>query len=299
MSLAERALEPATVSVADLLSGRRPPVAGGADIGLREYVSEILASGFPAIRPLPPRTRRAQLDGYLARVIERDFAEYGQRVRRPGVLRAWLAAYAAATATTATYSVILDATTAGEADKPAKTTTTAYRDVLAQLWLLDPVPGWLPGRGQLNRLTQAPKHHLADPGLAAHLLGIEADALLHGESAGPPVPRGGTLLGALFESLVTLSVRVYAQANEAVVRHLRTRDGRQEIDLIVEGRDQRVIAFEVKLANAPEEADFRHLHWLRERLGDDLLDAAIITTGRHAYRRQDGIAVIPAVLLGP
>lgn len=42
-----------------------------------------------------------------------------------------------------------------------------------------------------------------------------------------------------------------------------------------------------------------HLKWLRDRLGDDLLDAAVITTGKHAYRRRDGIAVIPAALIGP
>ena len=45
--------------------------------------------------------------------------------------------------------------------------------------------------------------------------------------------------------------------------------------------------------------DVRHLHWLREQVGDDLLDAAVITTGPAAYRRPDGIAVIPAALLGP
>lgn len=39
--------------------------------------------------------------------------------------------------------------------------------------------------------------------------------------------------------------------------------------------------------------------WLREQLGAILTDMVVITTGRHAYRRQDGVAVIPAVLLGP
>lgn len=45
--------------------------------------------------------------------------------------------------------------------------------------------------------------------------------------------------------------------------------------------------------------DTRHLKWLASELGDDLLDAAIVTTGPHAFRRKDGIAVIPAALLGP
>ena len=43
----------------------------------------------------------------------------------------------------------------------------------------------------------------------------------------------------------------------------------------------------------------RHLNWLRDEIGDDLLDAAIITTGPTAYRRNDGISVVPAALLGP
>lgn len=299
LSLAERGLCQPTVSLGALLTGERTTVAGTSPVGLPVYVEEILASGYPGFRGLGPRSRRSQLEGYIAGVVERGFPEQGLRVRRPATLRAWLAAYAAATATTASYNTILDAATAGEASKPAKTTTTAYRDVLAQLWLLDPLPGWTPGYSHVTKLNQAPRHHLVDPALAAHLLGINASALLRGQAAGPPVPRDGTLLGSLFESLVAQSVRVYAQAKEASVYHLRTGEGRHEVDLIVCRPDQHVIALEIKLSVTVSDADVRHLLWLRDRLGDELLDAAVITTGAHAYRRKDGIAVVPAALLGP
>jgi predicted AAA+ superfamily ATPase len=298
-SLAERGLAVPVVSLARMVAGERPGVAGTTSAGLADYVEEILASGFPALRRFDGRARRSQLEGYLTRMVERDFPDQGLRVRRPGTLRAWLAAYAAATATTASYNTILDAATPGETDKPAKTTTIAYREVLSQLWLLDPTPGWTPGGGRLSRLTQAPRHHLADPALAAHLLGVDAGALLRGKTAGPAVPRDGSLLGALFESLVSQSVKVYAQAAEATVSHLRTRDGRHEVDLIVERPDGRVVALEVKLAGAPDTADLRHVLWLRQQLGDDLVDAAVVTAGTRAWRRPDGIAVIPAALLGP
>lgn len=115
----------------------------------------------------------------------------------------------------------------------------------------------------------------------------------------PEVPRDGTLLGALFESLVTMSLRVYAQSCEARVGHLRTAGGEHEVDLIVERDDHRVVAIEVKLTGAPDAHDVRHLLWLREKMGDELLDCAVITSGKEAYRRQDGIAVIPLALLGP
>ena len=120
-------------------------------------------------------------------------------------------------------------------------------------------------------------------------------------SGRPAVPRGlgaGPLLGALFEALVTLDVRVYAQAAGASVGHLRTWNDDREIDLIVE-KDRRLLAIEVKLAAVPDRDDTAHLRWLADRLGPDLIDAMIVTTGRHAYRDRDGIAVVPAALLGP
>lgn len=75
--------------------------------------------------------------------------------------------------------------------------------------------------------------------------------------------------------------------------------GQHEINLIVERADQRVIAIEVKLGAEVKDSDVRHLIWLREQIGDDLLDAVVIHSGAQAYRRRDGIAVVPAAILGP
>ena len=299
LSLAERGLAEPTVSVRALLTGARPDVRGATDVSLADYTREIVGSGFPGLRHLSGRPLRAQLDGYLRRIVDTDFPEMGRDVRRPQLLRRWMAAYAAATATSASYETLRDAATPGEADKPARTTTAPYRDVLERLWIVDPVPAWAPTRNAVARLTRSPKHHLADPALAARLLGVGEDALLSGQDAGPPVPRDGTLLGHLFESLVALSVRVYAQAAEAGVGHLRTAGGKQEVDLIVERDDRRVVAVEVKLSGSVGDRDVRHLLWLRDKLGEDLLDAVVVTTGPQAYRRPDGVAVVPAALLGP
>lgn len=97
---------------------------------------------------------------------------------------------------------------------------------------------------------------------------------------------------------MTLSLRVYAQAADAQLRHLRLHGGGQDVDLIIERGDRRIVAIELKLSRSVDDGDVRHLHWLREKLGDDLLDAVVINTGPAAYRRKDGIAVVPAVLLG-
>lgn len=298
LAVHERALVTPSVGLSGLLTGTRPHVSGSSPLALPDYADEITASGFPGIRGLPARPRRAQLDGYLTRALNRDLPDLGFVARHPQSLRAWLSAYAAATSTSASYNRILDAATPGESDKPARTTVTAYREMLTRLWLLDPLPGWVPSRSAFTRLQQAPKHHLADPALAARLLGATTDTLLTGE--GNRIgPQGDTLLGSLFESLAALTVRVLAQAAEATVGHLRTRNGDHEVDLIVQRADRRVVAIEVKLSTTVDDRDVRHLHWLRQQLGDDLLDAVVLTTGQEAYRRSDGIAVVPLALLGP
>ncbi len=289
MGLHERALTQPTVSFSDLLAGGKP-IEGTTTFGLADYAHAIVASGLPGIMTKTPRARRYLLDAYLSRVVDRDLPELGFQVRRPETLRRWLAAYAAASSTTTAYSRLLDATTSGDGSQPAKSTTISYRDNLSKLWLLDPVFGWSPSNSPFRRLQQAPKHQLADPALAARLLGLTAEGLLSGA--------GAHMAGPLFESLVTLGVRGLAQSQEARIRHMRLTGGDREIDLIVEGLEGQVLGIEIKLAPDITDLDVRHLVWLREQIPDRVVDLAVITTGTTAYRRADGIAVIPLALLG-
>lgn len=298
MTLSERGVGIPSVSLGGLLTGRKERLDGSTDVSADQYAHEILASGLPGLRGLPERIVRAELDSYVAHVINDDFEEAGYPIRNSAGLRRWLEAYAAAVSSTTSYEKIRDAASAGRAEKPAKTTVLRHLDVLEGMWLIEPVPGWKPTTNRLSRLTLAPKHQLADPALAARLRRATVDSLLSGDPAGPLAPRHTTLFGALFEALVTLNVRVYAQAAEATVSHFRDFAGDHEVDLIVEGVDQRVLAIEVKLAAVVDDDDVRHLVWLRNRLGDQLLDTVIVTTGSHAYRRPDGIGVVPAALLG-
>ena len=187
MSLTERGVAAPTVSLRQLMTGSSPAITGRSNVGLDAYTDEILRSGFPGTRDLPERARQVQLDSYITRMVERELPENGVTVRRPSTLRAWMAAYAAATATDTSYSKILDAATAGDAEKPSRRTVEGYRNHLARIFLLDPVPAWIPVFNPLKRLTKAPKHHLVDPALAARLVGVGKDALLRG--VGEPTPR--------------------------------------------------------------------------------------------------------------
>ena len=282
----------------------RALLEGGADVGgrcglkLPDYIEEIVAGGFPGLRHLGRRARERQLDSYLDRIVDHDLPEAGFRVRRPATVMSWLRAYAAAVATSTSWEKIRNAATGGTDDKPAKTTTLPYVELLTALRILDPLPAWVPSSSHLSALAAAPKHHLADPALAARLVRLRAAQLLRGEAPETVIPRDGTYLGALFESLAALSVRTFAQNCDARVHHLRTHGGRHEVDFVVEGAAG-VVGMEAKLAGTVTATDVVHLSWLRERLGDACTDLVVLTTGPEAYRRPDGIAVVPLGLLQP
>jgi uncharacterized protein len=211
----------------------------------------------------------------------------------------WLRAYAAAIATTTSWDKIRNAATSGVDDKPARSTTQPYADLLTALRILDPVPAWVPSNNHLTALNGSPKHHLADPALAARLVRASASTLLVGGPAATSIPRDGTYFGGLFESLAALSIRTFAQNCDARVSHLRTKGGRHEVDFIVESGDGGVLAIEVKLNASVTDEHVGQLHWLRNEIGDECIDTVVLSTGPEAYRRRDGVAVIPLALLGP
>jgi len=296
LTFPERGLAAPSVSLAEVVRGGRPPIGGQTSIVTADYVDEIVTSGFPGIRNANPAARGYLLDSYIDRIVDRDIPEAGQKVRHPEALRAWLTAYGAATGTVASYSTLLDAATAGDSDKPNRTTVTGYREALGRIWILDPLPAWQPAFAHLKRLAQGPKHHLVDPALAARLVGATSASLIKGDGD-PDFPRDGTFLGALFESLVVQTVRVLAELAGCRVAHFRNRDGR-EIDIIVQRPDSRVVAIEVKTSGQVRPSDVATLNWLDEQLPGKVVDKIVINTADRAFRRPDGVAVVPLALLG-
>lgn len=295
MTLPERGIDP-SVSLGSLLDGDLD-VSGHSRVALTDYVDAILKPGLPGLQHLSGRALKVAIDGYLDRIVDRDMAEAGLKVRRPEAVRGWLRAYAAAVSTVTSAEKVRRAATQGDDSGLPRGTTQPYIETLTALRLLDEVPAWSPGQNHLRRLTQGPKHHLADPALAATLVGHSRDKLLGGSTS--LFGGDGSYLGQLFESLATMSVRVFAQRRDASVFHVRTRDEVHEIDLLLERDDGRVLALAIKLSAVVTDHDVRHLHWLEDKVGDQLVGKVVLTTGSDAFRRADGVAVVPLALLGP
>ena len=108
--------------------------------------------------------------------------------------------------------------------------------------------------------------------------------------------------GFLFEALCTRDIRIYAQHNDGDVFHYRDKTG-LETDLIVQLRDGRWGAIEVKMGNKQIEEAATNLLKLKDKINTDTMREPsflmILTSGQFAFKRKDGIFVVPIACLKP
>jgi hypothetical protein len=290
MSSQESGTSTGRVSLAALFGGE--PARGSSERRVPDYVEDVVRGGWPELVDASPDRARRFLDGYLDLVVERDVPAFGGR-RDPIRLRRFLRAYAELTAHPVSLrSVVARAVGADTQDQATLTWHTAdtYLDIAQRLMIIEDVPMWSTRLRSRATLTELPKRHLCDPALAVALMSTDATGLLQDLKT----------FGFLFESMVTRDLRVYAQASDAAVFHYRERSGHLEVDLVVERRDGAWIGVEVKLS--PDAVDGAAA--ALRKLADSRVDRPpaaliVVTAGPYAYRREDGVDVVPLGTLGP
>lgn len=259
-------------------------------------VEAICRGGWPALVESPARDARRANRDYLADISRTDIHTVDGIKRDPTRVAATLAALSRHVATEVKHSTIsADASRHGDPDLPADPETVAnYVDALERLLLVEYQAPWAPHLRSRSRVRSVPKFHFADPSLA--VAGLRADA------AG--LKADLNTLGLLFESLVVRDLRVYAQPLDAHVHHYRDNTG-LEVDAIVVAPGQKWIACEVKLSSAARVVDEAAANLLKfsevvdhTKTGPAAALVVITATG-YAYRRKDGVNVVPIGALGP
>jgi len=243
-----------------------------------DYLDLVCTGGFPEIVSLPARgaVTDAWFDGYLKTVIMRDVANFAH-IQHGAILPRLLALLAARAGST---FVVADLARTVEL---SPVTTRAYMSYLDTVFLTATVPPW--STNLTTKAAKTPKVYLTDSGLAAHLLGIDAEALQ---------PPGHRATGGLVETFVFAELtRLLAQQDRApTLRFFRDRDGR-EVDFILETRDGRIAGIEIKSSTTVTADDFRHLRWLRERLGDRFAAGVVLHLGPHTHSFADRMVAAP------
>lgn len=253
---------------------------------LRGYLDLALASGYPVpVTRLSDRSRETWLEDYVDTLLNRDLGKLqgpGSGNRRDSEkLRRYFEAFALNTAG------VVDQRRIQEAASISRQTGDSYELLLARLMVTDRVPGWRSNR--LRRLTSQAKRYLIDPGLIGALLGIGTDGVM----------ADGDMLGRLLDTFVMAQLRPEVPVSRCRPRihHLRTKEGRQEIDLLVELGGGKLIGIEIKASASPTRSDARHLAWLRDQVPDRFQAGILFHTGPRAYQLGERITAAPIACL--
>ncbi len=290
MSLLESGHSTGAASLTSLMDGDR---VSGRDAGLSvpDLIDRICIGGWPALLDATAKDAGRWLRDYLAQIVLVDIHQFGARRRDPDNIRRLLQSLARSVATSVKVAAL--AKDVGGADGPAaRETVDRYLDSLRRLRLIENSPAWAPHMRSATPLQSSATRYFIDPSLAVAALGQGPTQLLGDLNA----------TGYLFENMVVRDVRVYAQRLGGEVHHWRDHN-QNEVDIVITLPDGRWGAFEVKLN--PDDAD-KAAHALRSfadkvdqsKIGRPVA-LGVITSKGFAYRRDDGVSVLPIGTLGP
>ena len=279
-----------SVSLESLLRGEPGSSASGS-LGVVETVDQLCIGGWPALQGLPVGAAQRALRSYLDDVARVDVTRVDDVRREPARVARVIRSLARNVATEVSAAKLaVDASSDGEPMKAA--TLAEYLATLERLMVVENQNSWATHLRSRDSVRKAPKRHFVDPSLAVAALGAS------------PVKLLGDLntLGLLFESLVLRDLRVYAQPLDGVITHYRDDSG-LEVDAIVSLSDGTWAAVEIKLGEAKADEGAASLLKFAAKVDTAKVGVPqaliVITTGRYAYTRADGVQVIPLSVLGP
>jgi len=283
MSLFESKESNGTVSIRKLFNGEED-VAALSTLSIDKIAQALCRGGWPSAVKMKKNPAQVAIN-YVESIINIDISTTDGVERSPEKVRILLQSLARNISTMATDKTIMDDVSANQSSITDKT-LNSYLNSLQKLFVVEDVKAWQPSLRSKTAIRTASKRQFVDPSIATAVLRIDSDGIL----------RDFETFGLLFESLCTRDMRVYAQANDGDIFHYRDKS-ELESDLIIKLHDGRWAAIEVKLGNSHIEEAAKNLTKLKEKIDENKMKKPsflmIITGGQAAYRREDGVLVVP------
>ncbi|AGI47490.1 hypothetical protein TALC_00488 [Thermoplasmatales archaeon BRNA1] len=293
MSLFESGDSTGKVSLKGLFEGDFKTVKGKSP-GLEKIAWLVIRGGWPGLLESDEMSVRLLLSDYINKLCEEDAQKTDGKRRDVAKLKRLFHSLARNESTIATKKKLSTDITQYEDEGLDNDTVTDYLDVFGKLHIIGDQPAYSPNYRSPVRVGKNPKRHLADPSLAAAALGLDRKTLMNDTRT----------LGFLFEALCERDLTIYADTFGGEVFHYRDHSNR-EIDAVVELKNEGWGAFEIKLGQDAIDEGAENLKKIRDFIIRDGSAATprflcVITgLGGSAYRREDGVYVVPIIALGP
>ena len=285
MSLFESRESSGEVSLGNLFDGI-DDIEGRNPITIERLAFIVCRGGWPAaVKQQNEKVALLTARNYVDQIVEQDIQRVDGTEKNPERVRLVLRSLARNISTLANIQTIKNDIEANDSMVSDKTIAN-YINALRRIFVLDDLPAWQPSLRSKTAIRTSSKRQFVDPSLAIAVLRANPDGIL----------KDFNTFGFLFESLCVRDMRVYAYANDGDVLHFRDKSG-LESDMIVRLRDGRWAPVEVKLGSKEIEEAAKHLLELKAKVDTSKVGEPsflmVLTGGQYAYRRPDGVLVVP------
>ena len=293
MSLWESGVSEGKVSLEAVCKGEDIGVVPNRRPELSEIVEYVVRGGWPGSLGLPLRAAARIPVAYTNRLLDRNLPELDGIPRDRHKIELLLRSLARNESAATSIASIRRDISAGDRVEIDERTLSAYLNAFNRLFVTENIRPFAPSLRSGIRIKQAEKRHFCDPSLAVALL----------KATPARLERDLLTLGFLFESLVLRDLLCYTESFDASLYHYQDYNDR-EIDAVVEMPDGEWTAVEVKLGVNQEESAAKHLLDIQCRIAEKgghppRSLAIIVGLSNAAYRRRDGVYVLPITTLKP
>ncbi len=283
MSLYESGESNGEVSIRDLLLNKN--IASKSKHTIEDITKLIVSGGWPSSIDKSLDVKQRQVAGYCKSIVHTEISTSDGKERNSEKVEHLLRSYSRHISSQATIKTITS-DIVRNFNSINRKTVAEYIEALTNIFVIEDLKAWSPKLRSKVAVSTSSTRHFVDPAIAAYFLNANSEDLL----------RDVKTLGLLFESLVIRDLRIYAESIDASVYHYRDHGGR-EADAIIHFKDGNWGAIEVKLGNNAIEYGAKNLLKLTKRINTDEMNEpaflAVITATGYAYKREDGVYVIP------
>lgn len=287
MSLFESGESTGEVSLAELFNGPQE-ILGFNKLTLENMARLICRGGWPYATMMDNELALDQVKYYYDAVVRSDISRVDGVRRNTELTKRLMRSYARHQGSQATISTIAQDILSHDNDTSDTKTISSYIDALKKIFVIEDSIAWNPNLRSKTAIRSSDTRYFVDPSVAVAALGLGPEDLLADLNT----------MGLLFETLCVRDLRVFANALDGQVYHYRDKLG-LECDAVVHLRNGRYGLVEIKLGgDRLIEEGVSTLHALAAKIDTDKMRAPsfmmiLTAVGKFAYRREDGIYIVP------
>lgn len=287
MSLFESLESTGEVSLRELFN--QPSQLNGENkLDIDDLAFLICRGGWPGAIDMDKDIALDQAFDYYTAIVNTDISRADNVKRDPERAKRLMRSYARNQGAQTAYTVIRDDIVANDSESLTEDTVYAYTNALRKIFVIEDMPAWNPNLRSKTAIRTSDTRYFIDPSIATASLGLGPEELI----------KDLNTMGLFFETMCVRDLRVYAESIDGQVYHYRDKSG-LECDTVIHLRNGSFGLIEIKLGGDKLiEEGAETLKAFRDKIDTTKMKTpsflmVVTGTGRYAYRREDGVYVVP------